>query len=237
MKISVVSPSNRIDGLKIVAKCLANQTFRDFEWLVCAPHNTQYDKGIKNYRYFEEPKKKEGDFYNLNKAWNKLFQAARGELIVSIVDYTSFEPKTLEKLWKHYTDNPCTLVSGIGFQYENNKLVWVDPRYPSKKLSFLSPVDMEFRLASIPRAAIYAVGGIDEEYDKVVALSEKELCSRIATLGYFFILDFDISYQFLKHEDHGKEWDKRYKKGKKLLVHHFNEIAAGKRSNLHYVDW
>ena len=34
MKISVITPSIRPEGLKILQECLAQQTFKDFEWLV-----------------------------------------------------------------------------------------------------------------------------------------------------------------------------------------------------------
>ncbi len=216
-KITVVSPSNRKDGLAIVERCLCEQTFPSWEWIVIG-------------------EKKEGDFYNLNKAWNLAFNKAQGELIVSIVDYTEFAPDTLERLWNRYIENPITLISGVGMQYDKGELVWSDPRYQNKQIYPISPIDMEFRLASIPRRAIQAVGGMDEEYDKVVANSEKELCMRIASLGYLCLIDTNIVYKFYKHEDHGKEWDELFKESSKLLNQHYNEIVAGKRLYLDYVQ-
>lgn len=219
MKISIVSPSNRINGLDIVGKCLEKQTFRDFEWL----------------KIHKEPEKKEGDFYNLNKVWNQLFNKAQGELIVSIVDYTEFEPDTLSKLWEHYINSPLSCISGIGVQYKDGKVNWTDPRVSNQGIHMISPVDMEFRLCSVPRRAIQAVGGVDEEYDKVVAVSEKEMCLRIGYLGYKFYIDQSIVYKFYTHEDHGKEWDILYKKSVEMLGKHTYEILGGRRLQLPYV--
>ena len=232
MKISVVSPSNRSDGLEIVSKCLMKQTFsnNDFEWLICGPTFT----GISYH--IPEPKKKKGDFYNLNKAWNACFNRAKGELIVSIVDYTEFEPDTLAKLWEHYVDNPTVCISGLGVQYKDGKISWVDPRIERNSVYLISPVDMELRLASIPRRAIQAVGGMDEEYDKVVAISEKELCLRIGSLGYKFYVDKGIIYKFYAHEDHGSEWDRLYSKSVEMLNKHTFELLGGTRKKLNYVN-
>jgi len=234
LKISVISASNREDGLDIVAKSLAKQTFRDFEWIVCAPVNKKY-LGI-THGYIPEPKKGKEDFYNLNKAWNALINKSQGELIVSIVDYTEFLPNILEILWTHYITNPTTCISGVGYQFDGDKLVWQDLRIQHKTLYPIAPVDMELRLASIPKRAIQAVGGFDEEYDKVVANSEKEIAFRIFSLGYLFLIDERVTYKFAKHEPHGKKWDELYKKSCALLNHDLNEIKAGHKLKLDFVD-
>lgn len=234
MKITVVSPSNRPEGLRVVDQSLIKQTFKDFEWLICSP----YDPAgfLTTWKRFQEPAKKEGDFYNLNKAWNVLFNAAQGELIVSIVDYTEFPTDTLERLWEWYIKNPVTCVSGVGIQYKDNKKVWTDPRIEGRSVHPIHPQDMEFRIASMPRRAIQAVGGMDEEYDKAAAVSEKEICLRMGSLGYVFFVDETIAYKFYQHEPHGKEWDKKYKEAIKLVNHHYNEMVAGRRLYLNYVS-
>lgn len=234
MKITIVSPSNRTGGLNIVGMCLKNQTMQDFEWLICSPKK---EPQPISYNHFLEPEKKKGTFYSLNAAWNKLINQAKGELVVFIVDYTEFPPNALEILWKHYVDTPTSCVSGIGYQFnDKNELVWKDPRFQPKELFPIMPIDMELRLASIPRRAIQAVGGFDEEYDKVVANSEKEMCYRILTLGYIFVIDQRITYKFYKHEDHGKEWDRLYKESVKLMNKDVDEIRLGKRLRLNYVQ-
>ena len=245
MKISVVTPTIREDGLGIVKTCLDRQVFKDFEWLVVSPSWDHLwliiDKD--NYNHVPEPAKRDGDNYALNKAWNAAFRQAKGDLIVSIVDLLWFPPDVLEKLWNHYQTNPFSCIGGIGHQYNqvvNGKpetMVWRDPRMREQSFYEVSPMDYELCLASIPRKAILGVGGVEEEFDKYAALSEKEMCMRIVRLGYKFFIDQTIEYRAIKHDRLTKDWDERYQKG----IVYFNEclksIQEGKRLKLdHLVD-
>lgn len=261
VKISVVTPSVRPEGLDIVRQSLNRQTFKDFEWIIVTPDNGEWSKfrmelALKdgfindmvrlgdgeNYLLFEPPKN-EGDMYSLNKAWNAAFKRARGELIVSFVDMTWAPPDALENFWIHYENNPKALVGGIGHQYaevQNNKpevLVWQDPRARTDFGSFyeISPIDLEFCLTSVPRQAIYDIGGWDEKWDQFAALSEKEACLRMDKLGYKFYLDQSIEYRALTHPRLTKDWEERYQKGCEYLDQCFKEIKNGTRLKLDFV--
>ena len=84
--ISVLSPSIRVGGLDMVAKCLKRQTFTDFEWLV----SSNYDPPEPARQVGTTPK---GDYYYaLNRDWNRLYSEVKGELIVNIVDLLWFPP-------------------------------------------------------------------------------------------------------------------------------------------------
>lgn len=236
MKISVVTPSVREEGLEMVRRCLNRQSFRDFEWLVCSPFHY-----YKAHEWIPEPEKRSGDMYNLNKCWNLLFNKARGDLIVSIVDMQWFAPDVLDNLWAHYHSDPKSCVGGIGDQYareENGKpegMVWSDPRRKSEIFYQVPPIDYELCLASIPRQAIVDVGGVDEEFDKYAAMSEKELCLRIAPLGYRFYIDQTIEYRAMKHPRLTTNWDERYFAGQPYFKRCIDDIVAGKRSKLGYL--
>jgi GT2 family glycosyltransferase len=93
----------------------------------------------------------------------------------------------------------------------------------------INPVDFELCVASIPRQAILDVGGVDEEFDKFAALSEKEMCLRIDKLGYKFYLDQSLEYRALHHERLTKDWDERYNKGLEYYAKCIHEIGEGKR--------
>lgn len=233
-KISVVTPSIREGGLDMVKKCLDRQTHKDFEWIVVTPY--KYTHAI----IIPEPEKG-NDHYNLNKCWNLMFKKASGDLIVSIVDLMWFAPDTLEKLWFHYQSNPLSCVGGIGHQYsrvENGKpegLVWTDPRVKSETFYQTEPLHYELCLSSIPLKAIKDVGGADEEFDKYAAMSEKELCMRIAKLGYTFHIDQSIEYRALQHPRLTKEWDDKYFAGQPYFQKCIEEIESGKRLKLNYV--
>ena len=238
--ISVLTPSIREGGLDMVEKCLKRQTFTDFEWLVSTP----YDAPEWAKQVGVTPK---GDYhYALNRDWNRLYRACQGELIVNIVDLLWFPPDVLERFWQHYVDNPKALVTTIGHQYSTEERgkyefkVWQDPRARLDQGSFYQvyPNDMEMCLASVPTQAIYDCGGLDEEFDKYSAMSEKEMCYRMDKLGYSFWIDQGIEYRALQHGRIGgeEEWDKHYFLGQDYYQNCLRDIAQGKRLKLNYVS-
>jgi len=234
MNISVITPSVRKEGLDIVAECLRKQTFDEWEWLVCSPF-----KPPQPALWIPEPKKRPGDYYNLNKAWNAMFKHSVGYLIVSIVDLLWFPPDTLERLWNHFLNSPKTCVGAIGHQYKEiidgkpEGIVWQDPRARTDQGSFweIKPIDLELCVASLPRKGVLEVGGVDPEWDKYCALSEKEMLIRMDKLGYRFYIDATIEYRALKHPRLGgsKAWDEGYKKGSLYFQQCIKEIREGKR--------
>lgn len=234
MKISVVTPSIREELLPIVEKCLKRQTLKDFEWLVVGPVAKAN---------VSEPTKRKGDYYNLNKAWNAAFRQAKGDLIVSIVDGLWFPPDTLERLWNHYETNPKACISCVGHQYDqmiNGKpehMVWREPRVRLDQGSFyeVGELEMELCVASFPRQAVLDVGGVEEEYDKGAAVSEKEMMLRMYVSGYKLYIDQTIEYRAIQHDRISKEWDARYAVACDMFYRHKQDIQAGLRLKLDYV--
>lgn len=238
MKISVVTPTVRPELLAIVEKCLSRQTIQDYEWLVGSPRNYKFGDWIP------EPPMREGDYYGLNKTMNALYKASKGELVVEITDGIWFEPDTLEKLWNHYEANPKACIGAVGNQYDdivNGKpehLVWRDPRMRIDQGSFyeINPNDLELCIGSIPRKAIIDVGGVDEEFDKYAALSEKEMALRMDKLGYKFFLDQSIEYRAIKHPRLNAEWDSHYQEGVKYFQQCVHDIIHGERARLDFLQ-
>lgn len=244
MKISVVTPSVRPEGLKIVEASLQNQSYGwgkysgEVEWLVVSPFRPEV-----SCNWIPEPDKKEGDMYGLNKAWNAAFKQASGELIVSFVDMTWAPPDALQQFWDHYEANPKGLVGGVGNQYAEvidgkpEIMIWKDPRMRDDLGSFyeISPIDLEFCLTSVPKQAIIDIGGWDEEWDKYAALSEKEACLRMDRLGYKFYLDQSIEYRALTHPRLTTNWEERYQAGCDFMGKCIHEINEGRRLKLDFI--
>ena len=232
MKISCITPSVRPNMLEIVNKCLKRQTIQDFEWIVISPRN--YD--LFDCFWLQDPSKRKEDFYRLNGAWNKGFRNASGELFISIVDGLYFNPDCLERLWFHYQNNPKLIVSGIGHQYkelQNGKPeieVWHDPSVSFPENELTNPQHIEWCLTSLPRQAIYDIGGVDEIYDQVAALSEKDANQRMAKLGYQFLIDKFLEYRALYHPRISSDWDEKYKLAYEMFNKHQLELNSGKRS-------
>jgi hypothetical protein len=224
--ISIVTPSVRKEGLLLNKQSLQRQTLSDFEWIVISPF--KYEEADI---WIPDPPKREGDFYSLCKAYNAGFKAAKGELIVSYQDQIEMEPTTLERFWTHYQANPKACIGAIGHQYENGIQVWADPRQTDRYGSFYecNPIDIEFTLASLPRQAIYDVGGFDEEWDKYAATGEKEMLLRIDKAGYPTYLDQSILYKAEHHPRLTKDWDERYKLGSVYYQECVSAIINGER--------
>lgn len=249
MKISVVSPTVRPEGLPMVAKCLARQDFSEWEWIIVAPKRLELDIASEligeDYRFCPEPPKREGDYYRLSGAFNTGFAKAKGELVVVITDWIWFPPDTLSRLWSHYIHNPKACVTTIGHQYdrvENNRpeiMMWQDPRARTDLGTFyeVAPSEMELCLGSIPRQGLIDSGGVDEDYDKGSAVGEKEMFWRMDKLGYKFFIDQSIEYKALHHPRLNEEWDEAYKISSTLYSKHMGELSAGKRTlNVDYLN-
>ena len=246
-KISVITPTVRHGGLDLLTPCLNRQTFKDFEWIVATNRFDIWSTdGVKinpKLTLMWSKPKREGDYYSLNKDWNMTFNQARGELIVSIVDLTWIAPDCLEKFWNHYEANPKACISGIGHQYKevvNGKpevCVWRDPRDRTDQGTFYRTGHLEIELCctSFPKQAVVDVGGIDPEFDKYAALSEKDMLHRMTKVGYECYLDQTQEYRALHHERLSSEWEARYQESVKYYNQCATEVIDGKRLKLNYL--
>lgn len=248
--ISVVTPCVRPENLDIILKCLQRQRVGvEWEWIIIGPepveewHDKHFNQQSFPMLYIKEPERHEGDYYGLNKAWNAGFKYASGDLIISIQDGMWFPPDMLEKFWNHYLADPKACVGAIGHQYSDivngkpENQVWQDPRARTDQGSFheIYPNDLEFSVCSFPRQAVLEAGGIDEEYDKFAAISEKELALRMNALGYKQYLDQSIEYRAIKHPRLNDRWEEAYQAGCIVYQKHIREVLDGKRLKLNYL--
>jgi len=221
MKITVVTPSIRKDGLSVVLKALSNQTFDDFEWLLGTPFAPKLDvDAIKDFLWVEDNFK--GGFWSLNRIYNKMFKKARGEIIVTLQDNIWVPPDGLQKFIDAFEEYPDAIISGVGDQYERldewgkpEVKIWADPRKTNNHGSFyeIYPSDIEFNWAAFSRRAIFDVGGFCEELDYTgYGMDGYQVCERWDVLGYKFFIDQSNESFTLRHDrsDFGGEdnWNK-----------------------------
>jgi hypothetical protein len=207
--ISVITPTIYEDRLKIVKDSLDNQLFTDFEWLVGSPFKPGGIWVKDNYK---------GGFWSLNRTYNALVRASKGELIVSWQDNVWIPPDGLQKFWIAYQETK-SIVSGVGDQYK--KLdeygkpiikIWDDPRKTDKYGSFYECVwnDAEFNWCAIPKKAFYDCGGFDEELDfRGYGGDQLQLCERLNDLGWKFYLD-QTNESFTLRHGRITGWDKNH---------------------------
>lgn len=111
-KISIIFVTNRSGWYDILKENLGRQTFNDFEVIVA---NDSDDWGaMPNWFVFKPRQKKQGEAWNLNKAYNDCIDRANGELLVFLQDFIWIPDYGLEKFWKVYLENPNSFVTGVG---------------------------------------------------------------------------------------------------------------------------
>ena len=186
--ISVLTPTNRnIEGLKVIEKALRKQDV-EYEWIIGSPVKPDID-----CIYVPDPPKEEGDYWVLNKLYNKMIEKARGDLIVSVQDFTSFLPDSLERFLYYFEKDPTSIVSGVGNKYTDDTFttqVWQDPREVGGGFQPCPFSDIEGNFCAVPKSALYEVGGFDERLDKWAGMDWFSTLARIKLSGkYKFFLD------------------------------------------------
>lgn len=213
IKVSVVTPTIRPDGLPLVEKALAHQNFKDFEWLIGSPFKP---KVAIPHRWVRD--NYIGGFWTLNRIYNQLFRKAKGEIIVTWQDYIWAPPEALQK-FVAAVKRTFSPVSGVGDQYakvdELLRLydkVWADPRKTSRYGSFYECTwkDCEWNFAAFPRALIFVIGGMDEELDfRGYGGDQYQVCERWNDAGISFYLD-QANESFTLRHGRDKDWDKNH---------------------------
>ena len=215
VKISVLTPTIRKEGLKIVAECLDFQYFRDFEWLI----GSTFDSGLKQAKWVKDDF--QGGFWTFNRISSKLCKEAKGEIIVFWQDFIWSSPEALRKFYENVkaTDGA---VSGIGDQYDKinedgkpNHKVWDDPRRGGKIKSGsfyeCQPNDWEINFGAIEKSRLEKVNYFVDRADFIgygadnVMLSEK-----LEREGAKFFLDHTNESLTLRHARERKDWDVHY---------------------------
>lgn len=187
--ISVITCSVRPEGLKLVEKALDRQTLQDFEWIVQGREGAIPNDCV----------------WTLNRDYNHAIKRAKGDLIISWQDYTYANPDTLEKFLFHFETEPKTLVTAVGNKYQDDTWTietWRDPRIRADEGSYYPCYfnDIEWNLCSVPKSALYAVGGFDEDLDHWYGMDGYSVVDRLNMLGgYDFKIDQTIRSYSLEH--------------------------------------
>lgn len=193
-KLAVITPTIRLEGLKIVQKALEEQDFEDFDWYICSPKEPKDCWGTWIPDTFK------GGCWTLNRAYNQLIRQSNGELIVSWQDYTYGDPNILSTLWEHYQKEPKGLVSILGNKYMDDTFFlesWFDPRQGSGRCNFN---EVEWNLCSCPREGLYEIGGFDEGADwEFLGMDGYGVNERLDKLGYKFFLEDKVKTYSLMH--------------------------------------
>jgi GT2 family glycosyltransferase len=169
--ISVVTPTIRPEGLAHVARGLKEQTFKDFEWLVDVNYTGEVD---------------------FNRAMNRLVRRSTGELIVSIQDYITVTPNTLQTLLEAHRARPAFYTAPV---YKEGKADW-----RAKGVGERSWLEWEIDLGSAPRQALCDIGGFDEELDQYWGFDNVNVGLRAHMAGYPIICINTVEGHAVDHD-------------------------------------
>ncbi len=167
--ITVATPSIRPEGLKVVQESLERQTFKDFEWCV--------ELGIP------------GKGHDLNAAYNRILRRAKGELFVSLQDWTKILDDGLERFWKAYQENPRTFFTaphGKTLDWKTQEWDW---RAGTNKEGDIQPCNWncwEIDWGCAPLSALKEIGGFDEALDQYWSCDNVSVGKRAQLAGYHF---------------------------------------------------
>lgn len=212
MRISVITPTIRKRGLKLVEKALKNQDFTDFEWIICS----KFDPEIPWAKWIKDDF--EGGFWTLNRAYKACIDASQGEYIVSWQDYIWAKPDMLRRLL-FQAEKTGGLVSPVGDQYDKldeydkpTHKIWNDPRKTEKYGTFyeVNFQDIEWNLCIAKKEDILSVG-IDTEMDFLgYGMDMYQVNEKLNDKGYRFYIDQTLETYTLRHGRERDDWDTQH---------------------------
>lgn len=210
--ITVITPTIRQEALIITRRALENQD-ADFEWIVCSPFKPENAHAIWIRDVFD------GGYWSLNRAYDAMLRAAKGDIIVSWQDSIWAPPDTVSRLAEQVVKTGA-FVSSVGGQYDAldgygrpTHKVWEDPRKNDRYGTFyeVNFDDIEYNLCAFPKKACEDVGGLHVELDFLgYGLDMYQLSDRANDIGYRFFIDQSIESRTFRHEREYAEWDTKH---------------------------
>jgi len=224
ISLSIITPTIRPARLQINLTALQKQSFKAWEWIICAPATLEDE--IKKvlgttvtYSFLGNPPLQKGQVWDLNFSYNKLFKAAKAELIVSWQDSIWVPSTGLQQFWDAYQKTKGA-ISGVGDQYETVDefgkpiiKIWSDPRKRQDLGSYyeINWIDCEWNWCCVPTKDIFAVGGCDENLDFMGYGGDTfQLTERLHEQGTRFWIDQSNESFTLRHTRERSDWDQNY---------------------------
>lgn len=189
--ISVLTPSIRPQFLDTTKKCLEEQSFQDFEWLV--------ELGFPQ-RGFTLPT----DF-------NNMLRRAKGDIIVILQDCISIPANALEEIHKLNHEKtaytfPVGKIKTGSSDKEEIEWDWRKSTQEARGTAELpSPAHWEIDFGSAPLSLFTDVGGFDEDFNNGWSWENVEIAYRASLLGYMFQVSRvteGVAFDHDKHIEH-----------------------------------
>lgn len=209
MKISVLTPTIRPQGLVSIQETLAKQTMQDFEWLV---ELSIPEKG-----------------YDLNRAYNRMIRRAKGDLLVICQDHVFLPPDALQKWYDAFLEKPDTLFTAplgkVDKLGDTPRWDWRAGKQNESQVKYTDcrPHTLELDWGAIPKKAVYDIGGWDEEMDRYWAMDNISVGIRAEAMGYKFACFFENPAVVYDHD--------------KFTAHPFRQNFNPREANAHMATY
>lgn len=215
--VSIFTPTIRQGWWNIMANSLANQTYKNFEWIIVDDFPKDRSEIAKvyaqkyglNIKYLRSKERKVKRNYGLINADNTAIEHAQGELYVWIQDFIMIPPTGIEQLVDLYNHNPNSLLAPCDVYYEPkgepnlesedwfNGSLDVIGKFIRKNVRMQSaglrrtdnPYDWELNYGAIPAHIVKELGGFYEFFDFGLGYNNTELGFRAMLKGYDIIVD------------------------------------------------
>lgn len=216
-KVTIFTPTIRQGFWNIQAHNIANQTYKNLEWVVVDDFKENREHVMKKYcdkygieyQYIWKPKRNVQRMYGLSSANNVAIKHAKGELIVWLQDFVLMPEDGVERLVDLYRHHPYDFLAPVDYYYKpkikpdttsedwfNGRLDVVGPllrkNIRAKRLGIRyseTVTDLELNYAAIPKKLLTDLNGFWEFYDEALGFDDTEIVYRGFELGARLVID------------------------------------------------
>lgn len=216
-KVSIITPTIRTGFWNIMANNIANQTYKNLEWIIvddakedrkdiADEYAKKYNLNIKYLRGERKVKR----FYGLVSANNTAWKQAEGELLVWLQDFILLPQDGIERLVDVYRHNPDALIAPTDVYYHTSvkpdlsnkrdwfagnldvvgKFWWENIR--NKRMGLretMNATDFEMNYGAIPRKIVEALNGWWEFMDDGLGFDNSDIAFRALQCKFRLLID------------------------------------------------
>lgn len=214
--VSIITPTIRKGFWNLMASNIANQSYKNIEWIVVDDHPKDRSFELKKVcdRWhikgtYVRGKRTDRYHYGLSSANNVGVQNSLGDLIIFLQDFVLMPTFGVESLVDIYRHHPNALIAPTDLYYFPSvkpntdsedwfdgkldvvgEFSWKNVRNQNKGMRFSdNPFEFEMNYGAIPKHIIEAVGGWWEFFNDGLGFDNTEFAYRAMSMGYKLIVD------------------------------------------------
>jgi len=215
--VSIITPTIRRGWWNIMAHNIANQTYKNIEWIIVDDYPENREKLANDYakkyglniKYLRSKPHKVKRTYGLVNANNTGWKASKGEMIIMLQDFILMPIDGVEQIVYTSKKYPNSLIATVDTLFESKvkpditKDDWFDGDvYPLGNFlkqnvriqnqgirSTNNPMDFEQNYGAIPKHIVDELGGWYEFMDEGLGWDNTEFAFRALSKGYQIIID------------------------------------------------